>query len=124
MLIPFADYAIVFLRRQYPPINSRRELLTFMGGDAEANLIWTNYIEWHCEVNPANRRETFRAWLKELPRAVCTHTQWCFVADVKRDKDFPTGGLDKMTEYLTRCGADDSTLDSLETLWIAYNYRA
>ena len=122
-LIPFADFAAVVLKRQFPPINSRRELLTFMDGDAHANLLWTEFIIWHCGLNPARRKETFRAWLKELPRERCTHSEWCFVADMQRDRLFPTGAFDRMTEYLLRIGADDSTLDSLESLWIKYNLK-
>lgn len=120
-IVPFADYALLVLKRQYPPINSRRELLKFMGGDSHANLLWTEYIIWHCGLKPARRTMTFRAWLKQLDRAACTYSEWSFVADVKRDREFPSARFDRMTDYLLLIGADDSTLDSLESLWIKYN---
>ena len=122
-LIPFDQYALIFLKRQFPPMASRRELLNFMGGNSEANLIWTNYIIWHCGLNPAKRNKTFRAWLNKLERADCTNLEWSLVADIKRDKDFPRGCFDRMTEYLAKQGAPDSTLDSLESLWIKYNFK-
>lgn len=123
MLVPFADFAVVVLRRQFPPMRSRRELLAFMDGDAHANILWTEYIEWHCRANPARRKETFRAWMKELQREQCTHSEWCFIADLKDDRNFPRAGIDRMTEYLRKIDADDSTLDSLETLWIKYHTK-
>lgn len=121
-LIPFHDFAIVVLKRQFPLIKSRRELLIFMDGDAHANLLWTEYIEWHCRLKPARRVETFRAWVMRLNRDACTHTEWHFVADVQRDRTFPLGRFDRMTDYLIKIGADDSTVDSLESLWIKYNF--
>jgi hypothetical protein len=122
-VIAFEHFAIVILKRNFPPIKSRRELLAFMGGDSHANLIWSEYLSWHCRLNPANRKESFRAWMKELPRDRCTHSEWSLVADVQADKKFPVGRIDKMTDYLARIGADDSTLDSLESLWIKYHSK-
>ena len=122
-VVLFHDFAIVVLKRQFPPIKSRRELLNFMGGDSHANLLWTEYIEWHCRLNPARRKETFRGWLNALSRDCCSYSEWCFVADVQRDRKFPSARLDKMSDYLLKIGADDSTLDSLESLWIKYHTR-
>jgi len=121
-VVPFADYAAVILRRYFPPMKSRRELLAFMGGNGEANILWTDYIHWHCALRPAHRRETFRAWLKELKRDDCGYDEWCLIADMQRDDDWPKRAtLDRMTDYLNRIGAPESTLDSLEALWLRYN---
>lgn len=122
-LIPFHDYSAVILKRIFPPIANRRELLNFMGGNSEANLLWTNYLIWHCDLKSVQRSVTFRYWLRhDVKRTDCSYSEWCFVADVVHDRDFPIGSLDCMTEYLLRIGADDSTLDSLESLWIKYNF--
>lgn len=123
-MIPFADYALLILNRIFPQsINTRAELLEFMQGDMSANILWTEYIEWHCALNPANRAETFHAWLHDtINWADCTVKEWSFVCDIRRDADFPVGNLDKISEYLLRYCAHPSTFDSLESLWIKYHY--
>lgn len=123
-IVPFHDYALVILRRDFPPMKTRRELLTFMGGNLEANLLWTDYIVWHCRLNPARRSMAFVAWLKELSREQCSYSEWCFVNDMQRDRQFPSRGgvgFDKIINYMRRINADDSTIDSLESLWLKYH---
>jgi len=122
-IITFRDYAILILNRDFPVIRSRKELLEFMAGDMVANILWSDYIDWHCGVNPALHRCTFRAWMNQLQRDKCSHSEWSFISDLKQDRKFPAGGLDNMTEYLMRIDAHDSTLDSLESLWIKFHFK-
>jgi len=123
-LVSFTDYAAIILGRLFPPIETRRQLWEFMGRDPLANLLWTNYVRWHCDLNPANRSITFRAWLKELKREDCIYSEWCLVSDISKDRQLPNGGIDNLAEYLLRINADDSTFDSLESLWIKYHWKS
>ncbi len=130
-IIPFHHFLMFTRGHVFPVVKSRSHLIRlFQNGiashdlddaEANANLLWNEYITWHCLVAPVDRGETFKHWVRRLREFKNEHER-AFVEDM--DKQFPpVFDFDFIVDYLTGLGAIDEAIDAFERLWIQYRTR-
>jgi hypothetical protein len=128
-IIPFHHFVLFTRGHPFPAVKSRSHLVRlFQNGiashdlddaEANANLLWNEYITWHCLIAPVDRTETFKTWTRRLRQFDNEHER-AFAQDV--DMDFPrVFNFDFIVDYLTGLGALDEAIDAFERLWIKYN---
>jgi hypothetical protein len=128
-IIPFHHYILFSRNHVFPRVKGRFHLVQLftngisahdlVNAEAEANQLWTEYVDWHCGLRPVNRHVSFKTWAKSL-RTFDNEHERAFVRDI--DDDFPPGlfDIDYYIDYLSALGAIDEAIDAFERLWIKY----
>ena len=128
-IIPFHHFILFTRGHPFPAVKSRGHLIRlFQNGiaahdlinaEAESNIVWNEYIEWHCSISPVNRGMSFKSWAKTV-REFDNEQERAFIRDI--DKNFPPNnfGFDYYVDYLSGLGAVDEAIDAFERLWIKY----
>jgi len=126
-IIPFHHWLLFTRGIPFPRVKGRSNLVELMRNDAdplddaEAQMLWAEYMDWHCSLAPIKRPETFKTWARALREFDNEHER-AFVQDM--DKYFPpVFQPDFIVDYLSGMGALDEAIDAFERLWIKYKTR-